>query len=109
MMIGWKECDDSLLVHFTYMEQTVDDCGRCSAIARLDQYFRRYDSGDLFGVVGLMRSRQYQQGPSLRHQPGNPALSLVQKCLITRDGAKLLGAIIAGDSSCQREQPCSIA
>jgi hypothetical protein len=81
------------------MQQTVDNCRRRPSITRLDQYFRRSDSIDLIGVKGLMRSRQYQQSPSLRHKPGNPALSLVQQRLISRYGAKLLGAVIAGDSS----------
>jgi hypothetical protein len=53
--------------------------------------------------------RQHQQSPPRLNQSGNPALRLLQERFVTQDSTKLLGPIVAGDSSRQRKQALSVA
>jgi hypothetical protein len=99
MVIGGEESDDALPIQFMQAEQTVNNRGRGTLIAGLDQHLRRRNAVNLIGVKSLLGSGQHEQSPPPGQQPGNPALCLLQEGFVANQGAKLLGSIVAGDSS----------
>ena len=108
MMIRGKEGYNTFRIHFAEAQKAVVNRGRRTQVGRLDQQSRRWNSSNFIGIETLVCFRQHQQSPPRMNRSENPVLRLMQECFVTEDGAKLLGPIIAGDSSREWEQSLSV-
>lgn len=108
-MIRRKEGDNTFRIQFAETHHSVENCGRRTLVARLNDRSRGWHSGNVIGIKRLMRPRQHQQSPPSRNQSGNASLGLLQERLFPHNGAKLLRPIVTCDSARKWKQSLPVA